>query len=136
MKLNSLLMALLVVGISGCDFQQDKLIQAREQFEKDLRARDKTIHELNRRINDLDQRNGQLEQRLIQESAQSPDKLAAVITERVSRTVAEQNAAKLAEVKAQVDEVLKTIKTVPASTPVPVTSASPSPSAKKIKLGW
>ena len=59
-----------------------------------------------------------------------------VITERVSRTVAEQNAAKLAEVKAQVDEVLKTIKTVPASTPVPVTSASPSPSAKKIKLGW
>ena len=127
MKINFLLLGILALGTAGCDLQQNKLLTLREEFNQELKAKDKTVEDLNRKINDLDQRNGALEQRLIKESGGSPDKLAAAITDSVSRSVAEQNALKFAEIKAELGEVLKAVKSGGAIAPASAASSENVP---------
>ena len=93
----------------------------REAFDKEIKAKDKTIEELNRKVNDLDQRNGQMEMRLIKESGGS-DKVVTAVTEGVAKAVTDQNIA----LKNQLDEILKAVKSAPAPAQAPVASA-PAP---------
>ena len=161
MRTKFLLMAILLVGTAGCDQQQSQILSMRDAFDKELKAKDKVIEDLNRKVNDLDQRNGQMEQQLIKASGGS-DKVVAAVTEGVSKAVVDQNTTTFNQVKSQLDEILKTLKSgvgvapsapsaqgpvanapqqqyqapPPQPTQRPASSEPRDPNTKKYKMTW
>ena len=104
MRVTFFLLALLAAGMSGCEQQQTKILSLREEFQRQLQTKEKTIEDLNRRVLELGELNSQLQQQLLKSSQESasPERLA----ESVARKVDEQNA----KLKTQMDEILQAVR--------------------------
>jgi uncharacterized lipoprotein len=100
-----LLSALMLAGITGCDQRQGQLLAMRDDFQKQLTAKEKTIEELNAKVTELDRQNGDL-QLQVAKASQDPDKIA----EAVSKRVEEKNAAAFGDLKTRLDQLAQSLR--------------------------
>lgn len=107
------LSAALILGLASCEQKQDAALNFYRQVQKEAQLRDeavrKQLEEMQRGIVALAESVSELK---VKRSSQDPDaaeKLADAVSEKVLGRLQVQNAAALAEMKAQLDAVTKSI---------------------------
>ena len=129
--------ALIGIGFTGCEQRDDQaLIKVYEVFQRDMQKRDEAAKASMTQIQDEIKNLGDKVEQIQGQapggggSAESVDKLAAAVADVVGKKLAEQNAAGLAEMKAQIEQLrVATAQSAAAGQPAPIASAAVSPPA-------
>jgi len=101
-------LALGLAGLTGCE-KQGQVLALREEFSRQLQAKDKTIDELNQKITELRNQNDQLQLQSAKGSG-DPEKLAQAVADTVSRRITDQNAQSFGDLRRDLDQVLQAVK--------------------------
>ena len=125
-----ILPAVLILGLASCEQKQDAALNFYRQVQKEAQLRDeavkKQLEDVQRELSALTDSVNELK---VKRSSQDPDaaeKLADAVSERVSGKLQAQNAAALAEMKAQLDAATKSIAAAQvAAAPAPQGTINP-----------
>lgn len=118
--------------LAGCEQKDDQsLLKVYEVFQRDMQKRDEqtagSLKQIQEEMASLHASLGDLQKKLPAAGAvgESGGKLAAEVSESVGRKLAEQNAAGLAEMKAQITQLQEAVAKI-AAAPPPQTAAAPA----------
>lgn len=125
LRITSLASILVLAGMfTGCE-KQGQVLALREEFSRQLQAKDKTIEELNQKITDLRNQNDQLQLQAAKGSS-DPDKLSSAVADAVAKRVSDQDAQSFAELKRDLEQVLQAVRSSGSVASVPRTEPGPS----------
>lgn len=99
---NTALASLAIAGLAGCN--QGQGLALREEFQKQMSAKDKTIEDLNQKVTELRGQIDQLQLQTAKSGSGDPDKLAGAVADLLSKQLAQQGQA-IAEIKNSVEQL-------------------------------
>lgn len=97
MKIPSIILALVPLLFGACNQDQAKLLQMRDEFQRQLDAKDKQIEELMRKLADSKGGGGSVD----------TDALASKLSQDISKAVAQETSQQLGEITKRLDAIDK-----------------------------
>lgn len=117
------LLALLL--LTGCDQKQNQLLTLREEFQKQIDSKDKTMEDLHQKLAEIQAQNTQLQEKLLAATKESvaPEKIADSVTKKAEERVDSA----LAQINAKLSSLEQAIKASQlASAPAPAPASAPA----------